>query len=401
MKIMIYCQHVLGIGHFFRAMEIARALADHQVLFVEGGEPLGGYKPPPNVERFFLPPLMMDAQFKTMETKTGDLESLKFRRKELLLQCIENFEPHVFITELFPFGRRQFRFELIPALQKLKEAPKHTWIVCSLRDILVEKSNPEDFENWVLKTLNTYYDLLLIHSDPRIAPLDETFSQFDRISVPWHYTGFIARSHSGTTRREDNLQLTGEKDSRSGLDHDDDKGFRQPSRRIVVSSGGGKVGADLLSATLLAVQSMPDKNLRLKAFMGPFMDETEKRSLRRLAGLDPRTSLHPFSYDFPSELARSDLSISMAGYNTCMDILSTRVKALLMPFPQNREQAMRAGKLEAMGLVRILKNLDPEHIARAIRKALEDGWPAEVEPPVNLSGASATARYIESLFDLK
>ena len=37
MKIIQYCQHVLGIGHLFRSLEISRALSDHEVILVTGG----------------------------------------------------------------------------------------------------------------------------------------------------------------------------------------------------------------------------------------------------------------------------------------------------------------------------------------------------------------------------
>ena len=83
---MLYCQHVLGIGHFFRGMAIARALAGHDVLFVEGGEPLKGFDPPAHVKRLFLPPLMMDPEFDHLQARSVDLDGVKAARKELLLE---------------------------------------------------------------------------------------------------------------------------------------------------------------------------------------------------------------------------------------------------------------------------------------------------------------------------
>ncbi len=37
MKIIHYCQYIWGVGHFFRSLEICRALAGHDVLLVTGG----------------------------------------------------------------------------------------------------------------------------------------------------------------------------------------------------------------------------------------------------------------------------------------------------------------------------------------------------------------------------
>jgi predicted glycosyltransferase len=40
MKIIQYCQHVLGIGHLFCSLEISRALSDHEVILITGGPPV-------------------------------------------------------------------------------------------------------------------------------------------------------------------------------------------------------------------------------------------------------------------------------------------------------------------------------------------------------------------------
>jgi predicted glycosyltransferase len=45
MKIIQYSQHVLGIGHFMRSLEISRALSDHEVILVTGGVPVDTHLP--------------------------------------------------------------------------------------------------------------------------------------------------------------------------------------------------------------------------------------------------------------------------------------------------------------------------------------------------------------------
>jgi predicted glycosyltransferase len=374
MKIMFYSQHILGIGHFFRSMEIAAALREHEVVFVEGGEPLPGFSTPAHVRRIFLPPLMMDAEFKTMEVRNGSLEETRAARTGLFLQAFMDFGPQVLITELFPFGRRQFRFELIPVLKAIREHRMPTRVVCSLRDILVEKTRQAEYEQWVLDILNTWYSLLLIHSDPGVISLEETFSQVDKIAVPIHYTGFVVRPLPGVGRKRD-------------------------QRVIVASSGGGKVGADLLAGVIQAVHSMPDRDLRLDVFIGPFMEEGDRDSLAERAQRDSRITLRPFSHDFPSELAAAELSISMAGYNTCMDILNTGVKALVYPFPQNREQALRARKLESLGIVKVLDALDGEELRGAIGEALSEGRsPLRRTELIDMNGAARTSQLIQEHF---
>jgi predicted glycosyltransferase len=94
-------------------------------------------------------------------------------------------------------------------------------------------------------------------------------------------------------------------------------------------------------------------------------------------------------------MAAADLSISMAGYNTCMNILATRVPALVWPFPQNREQKLRAEKLAALGWMQVLgdQDLDPVRLAGLIARQLSQ--PDRPWKSVDLNGAANTAAWLE------
>jgi len=369
MKILLYSQHVLGIGHFFRSMELARALKRHDVLFVEGGDPLPGFVPPSHVRRLLLPSLMMDPEFKVMEGRDGPLNEIKSERKSRFMDSFLAFAPDLFITELFPFGRKQFKFELMPILETVREKCLPTRVVCSVRDILVEKEDQTAYENGVLQVLNGFYHHLLVHSDPKVVSLEETFERVAEITVPIHYTGFVVRKPPGAARRN-------------------------RYRTVLASSGGGKVGVELLASTILAVRQLSTENVRLRVFIGPFMETSHRDYLAGLASKDARTTVEPFSLDFLAELARADISVSMAGYNTCMDILSTGVKALVYPFPQNREQSMRARKLESIQVLKILENTEVPTLCSALGRALEDP-PLIPRMTPNVEGAENTAAWVE------
>jgi predicted glycosyltransferase len=373
MKVMLYCQHVLGIGHFFRSMEIARALHRHRVLFVEGGEPLAGFQTPSHVNRAFLPPLRMDREFRQLESDRGDVETIQTERRQQLLDLFRSFQPDVLIIELFPFGRKRFGSEILPLLeqvQRLQPAPR---VVCSLRDILVEKQDPTTYEERVVKTLNRFFHLLLVHADPRVISLQETFTRLSDIRIAVKYTGFVGRTG-------ENLAPV----------HD--------GRRIVASSGGGKVGVELLTASILAVRRLLDSDLQLRVFIGPYMEPNDRESLLGLAQADPRVTLSPFSLDYVNELASADLSISMAGYNTCMDILSTGTRSLVYPFRQNREQALRAERLQSLGLLQVVDDLDDSCLAETIQVAL-NAPPTVPRLVPDLNGAARSAMLVESLVE--
>lgn len=371
MRILFYSQHVLGIGHFFRSMELVKHLAPHEVLFVEGGEALQGLAPPPHVRKLQLPPIMMDAGFQQLLVSGASEEEVKQERTDTLLGTFDAFRPDVVITELFPFGRKKFGFELMPLLRKIKDGDRRTLVVCSLRDILVEKKDRQAFETRALDILNTHYHLLLIHSDPRLISLEESFSRMASIEIPFHYTGFVVR-----------------KPSRQPPPHRAEGGHI-----LVASTGGGKVGGELLRSLLAALRRIEDPALRLRLFRGPFMEREEAEDLEELAAQDTRVQILPFSPDFLQELLQANLLVSMAGYNTCMDILATGIRALVYPFPQNWEQARRAAKLQELGLVRILPDLDPRFVSREILRSLDEK-PLRSAAELDLNGARKSAELI-------
>ena len=100
--------------------------------------------------------------------------------------------------------------------------------------------------------------------------------------------------------------------------------------------------------------------------------------------------------DFPELLARCTLSISQAGYNTLMDILQARCRAVVVPFAAGNEteQTDRARLFEARGLLHIADEagLTAETLAHAIARALEAPPPPAFTPA--LDGAANTARLL-------
>ena len=83
MKILQYCQHVLGIGHFFRTLEICRALSDHEVVLVTGG-PRVDTNLPGHVREVRLPDLQMNQVYKGLfsSRKDSSLEQIKADRQQ-------------------------------------------------------------------------------------------------------------------------------------------------------------------------------------------------------------------------------------------------------------------------------------------------------------------------------
>ncbi len=379
MKIIYYCQHVLGIGHFFRSLEICKAFAGQEVILVTGGS-LVPVPLPSHVREIHLPELMMNEEFSLLYSPEGgkSVAQVMQERQQLLFGLFETEAPDLFIVELYPFGRKAFRFEIDPILEGIRcgGLPKSR-VICSLRDILVEKKNPLVYEARVIDMLNRYFDALMIHADPRVLKLDETFSRLKDITVPIAYTGFVTPKPAPDAGAKLRQQL--------GIDRED--------ILIVASAGGGTVGNRLLEAVVEAFGFMNiDRPTHLHVFTGPFLSEEAYERLQRMP--DRRVRIFRFTSDFLSYLAGADLSVSMAGYNTCMNIAAAQVPALVWPFPQNREQGLRASRLSQLGILRVLtdEELYPRRLSAIMEKSIALRSRSLVD--IDLNGAENTVKWL-------
>ncbi len=385
-KIIIYCQHVLGVGHFFRTLEIARAMEAFEVILVTGGGKVE-VALPDHIRQVNLPGLMMDENFTRLHSVDlqKSVDEVKCERKKILLDLIKTETPDLFLIELYPFGRRAFRFELIPVLELIKDKFQKTCkVVCSLRDILVEKKDAQKYETRVIEALNSWFDAVLVHSDPQLIKLSATFSRLDNINIPIVYTGFVTPVPDPETVKHIRQKT----------------GLARKGRLIVASAGGGNVGAPLLRSVVQAHKELSSsEDVLLKVYTGPYMDTEDKKSLRSFAG--KRIEVEEFSGEFVSLLGAADLSISMAGYNTCMNIVAANVPSLVWPFSQNREQRERALKIARFARMTILEDQDltPVKLSRLIEKSLGQKA-SRPDVQLNLSGAANTVKWIKKVITL-
>jgi predicted glycosyltransferase len=84
-----------------------------------------------------------------------------------------------------------------------------------------------------------------------------------------------------------------------------------------------------------------------------------------------------------------DAIVSMAGYNTCAEILQSGLPAVLLPrsFPR-REQLIRAKRMAELGWVKVITDADPD--PRTLFDAVESALslPRQTKPEVRLNGLS-------------
>jgi predicted glycosyltransferase len=378
-SVVIYVQHLLGIGHLRRASLLCNALQKNnfEVHLITGGMPVSAPLQR-NVKVHQLAPVRsLDSRFNNLidENNQAIDEDWKRRRCDQLLTLFNNISPQALITETYPFGRRMMRFELLPLLKAAHRQSQRPLIISSIRDILQPKSKPGR-EVEISNLVNQYYDKILIHGDENFATLADTFSLANDVAHKVCYTGYISEP------------IKIEQQTGDGKDE------------VVVSGGGGIASLPLLKCAIAAkpLSTMNNKTWRLLA--GPNIDQNNFYLLQK----ESTTSLiiERNRSDFSAILNHCAVSVSQAGYNTVMDVLKTGARAVMVPFSDagEVEQTLRASLLQKRGRIVALSqnNLNPESLATAIDEAMDM---PQLALDVKMKGAEMSAQLLKEWFDAR
>jgi predicted glycosyltransferase len=372
-RVLFYVQHLLGVGHVKRAAALARAMEDHGLnVTVALGGPRVSHADFGSAEIRHLPMVRSaDASFSALldENDQPVDDAWRQRRRARLLELYETTRPDILLIELYPFGRRQFRFELLPLLEHASGKSK---VFCSVRDVLVHKDNP-DRNREIVDIIHNSFDAVFVHGQHDVIPFEDTFPESKAFEELIKYTGYVTEPSPKSGRSE------------AG------KG------EVVVSIGGGAVGAPLMRTALdaRAISVLSGRTWRFLA--GDNLEESIFQELRNNA--PDGVIVERARPDFRQLLMNAELSISQGGYNTVMDILAAGCPSVVVPFAEGNEseQTYRARIFADMGLLHLLEadQLSAESLAQKIDEAIRAGRPESAK--INLSGAETTANLITEL----
>ncbi|CAO3361328.1 glycosyltransferase family protein [Azospirillum melinis] len=379
MRLLIAVTHLLGTGHLSRALALAEAFTARgwRVDVASGG------RPAPHLETgtatlHQLPPLASDgADFATLLGADGTPADagLFAARQAMLTGLLDSLRPDVLITELFPFGRRALAAEFDALLERARALPRPPLTLASVRDILAPPSKPKrvaETEN----RLRHLYDGVLVHSDPTLIPLEDSWPLTRAMMPLLRYTGFVVPPPPVPDDGTDG------------------------NAEILVTAGGGPVGRPVFEAAaqcaaLCAASGALPQRWRLLVAKG---DAALADRLRAMAPPD-RLLVEPVRPDFRSLLGRASASVGRCGYNTALDCLTAGVPSVFCPFEDGKEveQTIRATILARQPGIATLREADltPDSLARALRSVLG----ARIPPlsPAALAGAARSVEIVEAL----
>ena len=283
-----------------------------------------------------LPPARAkDELFDELVDECGALVDRRWHeaRRDALIAAFNAARPDIVITETFPFGRRLLHFELHALIDAARARAPRPLLVASLRDILQRPRKPERAIAMVLYA-REHYDALLIHGDPSVVRLEDSFAETAALADLIRYTGYICARPLPSARGEE----------------------------ILVSAGGGAAGKVLIEVALEARNHSRLKDRPWTLVTGPLADATARTTSENV------TIVRPLP-DFRARLATAAVSVSQAGYNTLIEAVAAGTPTLAVPFETDREkeQRMRAEKFAARGWIKTMyqDDLTPKALAAA------------------------------------
>jgi predicted glycosyltransferase len=173
---------------------------------------------------------------------------------------------------------------------------------------------------------------------------------------------------------------------------------------VLVTTGGGGDGDDVVDWVISAYEAAPDIELPAVIVFGPFVNRDRRRGFLERIARHPKLDAMAFDTKIELLMQKAAAVVAMGGYNTFCEILSLDKRALIVPRTHPRlEQHIRAVEAERLGLVRMLSEhrgrRDPLLMAEALRRLPNQPRPSDVTIPGMLDGLDAIRSRFAQVLD--
>ncbi|MDI7861661.1 glycosyltransferase family protein [Rhizobiaceae bacterium n13] len=377
-RILMYSHDTFGLGHLRRCRTIAHSLVEDyrglNILIISGATIAGAFDYRARVDFVKIPSVikLRNGEYTSLARHIDLHETLKMRQS-IIRQTAESFEPDIFIVDKEPMG---LRGEIEETLSFLKR--RGCKLVLGLREVMDAPRllEAEWKRNDVMGKIDTYYDRIWVYGPPEfydpLVGLDAPKGIRDRMD----FVGFLQRSVS----------------------YHESSAERPEGDYILVTTGGGGDGSDLIHNVIDAYQNDPMLPHKALVVLGPYMPARERVKLTRKAAKVPQIEVIEFDNRMEELIAGATAVVAMGGYNTYCEILSFNKPALIVPRLQPREeQLIRARRASEIGLVDMLlpaEAEDPARLAATLRALPERLPPSASVPGFTLEGLPTISRIV-------
>ncbi|HEY5817648.1 MAG TPA: glycosyltransferase family protein [Mesorhizobium sp.] len=369
-RILMYSHDTFGLGHLRRCRTIAHSLVEDfrglNILIISGATIAGAFDYRARVDFVKIPSVikLRNGEYTSLE-KHIDLQDTLKMRQSIIRSTAETFRPDIFIVDKEPLG---LRGEIEDTLSYLKT--RGTTLVLGLREVM-DAPHLLDAE-WkrsdVMRKIGLFYDTIWAYGPP------EFYDPLTGLEVPaavrakMKFVGFLQRSVSA----------------------DEQPGHRPEGDYMLVTTGGGGDGAELIHNVIHAYQQDPTLTHKALVVLGPYMPAKKRRKLIRKSASIPHIKMIEFDNRMEELVAGAKAVVAMGGYNTYCEILSFDKPALIVPRVQPREeQLIRARRAAELGLVEMLlpeQAEDPVLMAATLKELPNRPRPSQSNPDLRLEG---------------
>ncbi|PSJ56965.1 glycosyltransferase family protein [Kumtagia ephedrae] len=369
-RILMYSHDTFGLGHLRRCRAIAHSLVEDfrglQVLIISGAQIAGAFDYRARVDFVKIPSVikLRNGEYTSLERHIDLHETLKMRQS-IIRHTAETFQPDIFIVDKEPLG---LRGEVEETLAYLKT--RGTTLVLGLREVL-DAPHLLDAE-WtrrdVMRKIGLFYDMIWAYGPPDFYDPLTGLDVPPSVRAKMNFVGFLQRS----------------------LSNDEVPDHRPEGDYILVTTGGGGDGADLIHDVIHAYQQDPGLTHKALIMLGPYMPSKKRQRLIAKGAKIPFIEIREFDNRMEELIAGSKGVVAMGGYNTYCEILSFDKPALIVPRVAPREeQLIRARRAAELGLIDMLlpeEAEDAQRFAAALKALPNRAPPSKSRPDLRLEG---------------
>jgi predicted glycosyltransferase len=368
-KLLVYSHDTFGMGNIRRMLALSEYLVettpDISVLLVTGSPVIHDLRLPERLDYIKLPCLTRTAAnvYSAKTLGTGIEETMRLRA-DLILAAAANFQPDLVLVDKKPGGVKN---ELARTLECLKKQT-NARIVLVLRDILDSPENtiPTWNAHGYSERIISFYDKVFVLGAPDIFDPRVEYAFPPAVSAKTVFCGYLGKRRAITSRASIRRQL----------------GVAADERLVLVTAGGGEDGHPIIQAYCAALPEIHRLGrVRSLIITGPEMPATQREMVSTSTAGNPRVTLRTFVDNMMAYMEAADLVVSMGGYNTVCELLSSGKPGIVIPRAEPvAEQWIRAGRMANLGLFSVIhpRELTPTVLANAVAEELNADRTARV-----------------------
>jgi predicted glycosyltransferase len=366
-KILLYSHDTFGLGNIRRTLLLAQELIEQYpgaaILLITGSQMIHSFRIPDGVDYIKLPCLdRIDADHYEPRFLSACSAEVKRTRCAILENAVLGFAPDLMIVDKRPAG---VDGELMDTLRALRRLNHSTKLVLGMRDILdePERTRRSLEGNGSFDIIEEFYDEVWVYGLQSLFDSVKEYGFPAEVARITRFCGYLKRPTVQTA-------------STNGEPH------------VLVTTGGGGDGCKMIESYLEGLASLPrNVALRSTVVFGPQMSPEHRADLLERFGYLADVTFSEFEPDLAKLYAEADIVVSMAGYNTVCELLSSSRRAILVPRAEPvMEQLIRARLLARQGLFEIVEpqDLTPDKLIKKVLAALKPT--AVARQPFQLDG---------------